>query len=356
MTLRSHFIAFLSVSLLAISMAACQAVADTPGARAESPQGVEVNQKIDGVAFVSPPGQIGPKEVGYVKTSNAGWVQFIPYGFSYPATPEVTFDWGQQWWGERSDGIRSMVRAARGQGLKIMVKPHVWIASQGWAGTFALKNEADWKAWESSYQHYIMTFARLAEEEGVEMFCVGTELKQITIERPDYFGRLADSVRTVFSGLVTYASNWDNYEAIQFWDKMDMVGVDGYFPLLDDDTPEVEALVKAWDGDKKRLQAMSEKYKKPILFVEWGYLSVDKSGWRTWELEANLRERPLNMQAQANCYEAIFQALWDEPWFAGGFAWQWYAHHLEAGGLQDKDHTPQNKPAMEIMKREYGKY
>ena len=201
-----------------------------------------------------------------------------------------------------------------------------------------------------------MTFAELAQAEGVEMMCVGTEMKGIVRDRPGYFGRLADTVRTVFNGPVTYAANWDNYKNVQFWDKMDYIGVDAYFPLVEADTPAVADLVQAWQVEKADLQSYTEEYQIPVLFTEWGYLSVDQAGYRNWELEANLENLSVNLQAQANCYEAMFEAFWGEPWFAGGFAWQWYADHPNAGGPNDKDHTPQNKPAFEVMKAEYAKH
>lgn len=350
MTFRTHLL-LLPVLLLCMSMTSCQVVADN--SQQDPPKGGKESEKIDGVAFVSPPQVVGEREMEFIKTSNADWVQLIPYAYSRPNKTKVSYGSEWQWWGERPDGIRTMIQAAKKQGLKVLVKPHMWIGGHGWAGNYTHKDGKDWEAWAKSYLAYILEFAAISEEEGVDMLCVGTEMKQITIDYPEYFGWLADSVRSVFSGPVTYASNWDNYENLKFWDKMDYIGVDGYFPLVDDATPEVDQLVKAWEGEKKKLAAASKKHQKPILFTEWGYLSVDQSGWRTWELEASIQSRDLNMQAQANCYEAFFQALWDEPWFAGGFAWQWYAEHPNSGGLRDKDHTPQNKPAMEILKERY---
>lgn len=353
----NRFGVFLSIALCMLCMVSCQAVSQQTGddARPSNRRLVELDGKIDGVAFVSPPNKIGEKEAGYILESEAGWVEYIPYGYGYPNKPDISFDVGFQWWGERFNGTREMVRAAKSQGLKVMVKPHIWVIGKGWAGDFQMSNDKDWEQWEEAYKEYIMTFAKMSEEEGVELFCVGTELKAVTRLRPQYFGELADSVRKVFTGKVTYASNWDNYESIQFWDRMDLIGVDGYFPLLQDKTPEVEPLIKAWDAEKAKLKAMSEKKGKPILFAEWGYLSMDQSGWRTWELEGNPDGYALNLTAQRNCYEAFFKALWDEPWFAGGFVWQWYCNSPNAGGSNDKDHTPQNKPAFKVLQEWYGK-
>lgn len=310
---------------------------------------VNVTEKINGVSFVSPRNQIGDAEIAHINNSRAGWVQFIPYAFCQNGSASVNYNPNTGWWGESLAGTRTMIRSAHQQGLKILLKPHIWIFGTGWAGEFTLTNENDWVTWEAEYQEYIMTFARLAAEEDVEMVCVGTELNQIVLDRPDYFGRLADSVRTIYNGPVTYAANWDNYEQVQFWNKMDYIGVDAYFPLVDAETPAVEDLISAWQPTKAILRGLSRQYELPILFTEWGYLSVANCGWRNWELEADLQNQPLNMQAQANAYEGIFQTFWEEDWFAGGFVWQWYADHPDAGGLNDRDHTPQNKPALDIL-------
>ena len=36
------------------------------------------------------------------------------------------------------------------------------------------------------------------------------------------------------------------------------------------------------------------------------------------------REFPYDEEEQANFYESCFRAMWDEPWFAGYFWWDWY--------------------------------
>jgi hypothetical protein len=36
------------------------------------------------------------------------------------------------------------------------------------------------------------------------------------------------------------------------------------------------------------------------------------------------REFPYDEDEQANFYESCFRSMWDEPWFAGFFWWDWY--------------------------------
>jgi len=61
----------------------------------------------------------------------------------------------------------------------------------------------------------------------------------------------------------------------------------------------------------------------------------------------------LNMQAQSNCFEAMFEVLWEEDWFAGGFIWKWFDNYDTSGGLNNKRYTPQRKPVEEVIKNYY---
>jgi hypothetical protein len=63
----------------------------------------------------------------------------------------------------------------------------------------------------------------------------------------------------------------------------------------------------------------------------------------------------LNLQAQVNSYEGLFRAVWNQPWFAGGFIWKWYPEPVHyTGTYKNSDYTPQNKPAEEIILKWYG--
>jgi hypothetical protein len=61
------------------------------------------------------------------------------------------------------------------------------------------------------------------------------------------------------------------------------------------------------------------------------------------------------LQTQANCYEAFFKAFWEKDYFVGVYFWKWHPYYRDAGGRQDRDFTPQNKPAEQTMRRWYGK-
>lgn len=308
-----------------------------------------IKEKIGGVSLVSPVNKVNDAWTAPVKDMGAGWVCMLPYGYSREGNPALRFDTERQWWGEQMAGMTELIRHAHGNGLKVMVKPMVWI-SGGWPGGFDMKTEEGWKNWEANYTKYIMTTARIAEAEGAELFCVGTEFKISSKIREKFWRQLIKDVRSVYSGPVTYAANWDEYPHIRFWDALDYIGLDAYFPLVSAKTPSSKALKNAWKMPLKKIKLLNKIYNKPILFTEFGYRSVDNCGWNQWELEGTRFSSKVNLEAQKNAYQAFFDTFWEEEWFAGVFLWQWYAHHKRAGGDGNSDYTPQNKPAAQLIK------
>ena len=60
----------------------------------------------------------------------------------------------------------------------------------------------------------------MAEEEKVDIFCIGTELEKFIEHRPAYWRELIAEVRKVYKGKLTYAANWDEYKRVPFWDAL----------------------------------------------------------------------------------------------------------------------------------------
>jgi len=82
-------------------------------------------------------------------------------------------------------------------------------------------------------------------------------------------------------------------------------------------------------------------------------MSCDYTAWRNWENEADRSAVALNLEAQSIAFEALYQSLWNETWFGGGFIWKWYHHYEQAGGLNSKDYTPQGKPVENVIQKWY---
>ncbi len=61
-----------------------------------------------------------------------------------------------------------------------------------------------------------------------------------------------------------------------------------------------------------------------------------------------------NLIGQNNAFQALFESIWNKPWFAGGFVWKWHYNHPMAGGKEDSHFTPQNKPAQKTIAKYFG--
>ncbi len=307
--------------------------------------------RINGMCFVAPPKEIDNQWTADLTAVNVNWVAIIPYAFSRPGEPAVVYDYQRQYWGESVIGATINIRQAHTTGLKVMLKPQVWLQGS-WVGDFGLSNEKDWRRWETDYENYLMTFTKLAIAENVEMICIGTEYRTAVKSRPEYWKSLITKIKKVYKGKLTYCANWDDYEDVMFWNELDYIGISAYFPLSDEQNPSVASLEKKWKPIKRRLANYSGEVGKPVLFTEYGYRSMDQPAWQSWEHEH--KERPINNFAQAKAYEALYKTFWNENWFAGGFAWKWYSTFRRIDALKNHDWTPQHKEAEKVLKAYYG--
>lgn len=317
------------------------------------PSPLPTSPKISGLTFVAPPEPFFQNPMPAVQSVGAKWIAIVPYAFTRAGTPAVRYnEQGGSWWGESVVGVRESVRLAHEASISVMLKPQVYIP-YGWTGTLDFSTDADWAAWEADYERYILRFARLADSLRVEMFCIGTEFNNSITKRPQFWNALIQKVKQVYSGKLTYSSNWDDWERVPFWAQLDYIGLGGYFPLVDAVTPSVDSLRRAWLPLRERLRAFSAAQGRSVLFTECGYLSVDGCGWRNWELERGIEGRRINQQAQANCYEALLATFCPEPWWAGCFIWKWFPNMRGHEGYPERDYTPQGKLGEAVLRKWY---
>lgn len=304
--------------------------------------------KINGVSFVAAPEKVVQGDIDQLLQVNANHAAVMPFGFIRDiSSPEIVHNTDRQWFGETRKGAKQYIELLRKNGVEVMVKPQIWIWHGEFTGTLKMKSEADWKTLERSYDDFILTYARLAEETKAPLFCIGTELEQFVKNRPKYWKGLIQKIRQIYSGKLTYAANWDEYPRTTFWEDLDFIGIDAYFPLSEERTPTVEQLKEGWQPWKKKIKALSESKNKPVIFTEFGYRSMDFTAKKPWLVDRN--DENVNLEGQVNAKKAIFAEFWTEDWFAGGYVWKWFINHENSGGTKDNRFTPQNKPAQKVI-------
>ena len=247
------------------------------------------------------------------------------------------------------DALVHVIQTAKNLNMKIMLKPMIDLENGRWRGEIQPS-----KDWFENYTNYINFFAEIAEQNNVEMLCIGTELQR-TASWETEWRNIISEMRQRYSGLLTYAANWwkEYDEYVQWWDALDYVGIDAYFPLSAENEPTITEMNATWRGITEYLNSFHSKVNKPIIFTEIGYLSTD--GTNKDPSNYKLQEAPgreIDIQEQAKCYEAAFQALWEKSWFYGFYWWYWQTNP-DAGGSNNSDYTPQNKPAQGVLTHWY---
>jgi hypothetical protein len=291
----------------------------------------------------------GVESARRLRATGCDWIQISPFAFQRDvAKPEIRF---------RDDTITQTAYfdSLRALGFHILLKPDIW-SQQFWSGTvwrgdIAMTSEDDWRAWFSGYRDFMIHYAELAERERVEMLCIGLEYVAATRIRPDDWRALIRDLRAAYSGPLTYASHWPGEaDQISFWQELDAIGVNLYPDLCETPVASAEDLSSSWSDTLARLEALSTKWKRPIIVTEIGFSSTLAAANDPWRWVDD--DEPVSEREQALCYEAAFRALWGKPWLEGVYWWKWFIEP-EAGGPNDSGFTPQGKEAELVLTRWY---
>ena len=106
----------------------------------------------------------------------------------------------------------------------------------------------------------------------------------------DKWYELITTVRQSYTGELTYAANFDNYQNVAFWDQLDFIGINAYFKLRDYKPNVSEAFLteefeKSWGRIFADLNFFRQEHnlKQRALFTELGYLYRENSTIMPWE-------------------------------------------------------------------------
>lgn len=284
-----------------------------------------------------------------LKDTNANWISIVTISYIKNQTSTTISDGDLT--PSDSDIIHAIQEAHR-LGLHVMIKPQLvmtddpsWV--NGPPGT-GITTEADWNAWFSSYENWIGHYADLAQANGVELFCIGTELAG-TSPQTTRWKQLISDMRQRFDKKLTYSALPGDEGKIQWWDSLDYIGVNAYYFLTDINDPTLDQLKAGWTIPLRDLSWLSSRWGHPILFTEIGYRDLDGTNRRPgdWGMTG-----PADPQEQALCYQAAFESVWNQTWFAGMFWWEW-GTNPDQGLPPNTDYTPHNRPAEQVLSSWY---
>ena len=242
--------------------------------------------------------------------------------------------------------------------IAILLKPMVDARDHTWRGQFAPE---DREAWFDSYTKFILHYARIAEEKRLELFSIGCEFPMGNAEEQSHWLSLIEKVRSVYSGKLTYAANFNkkgSYKRVRFWDVLDYIGIDAYFSVSGRRRNSVRRMQRGWNRWIRRIERWygRKDHSIPVLFTELGATSVRGGARRPWAYDQTSEP---NWAEQAAYYEAFFNSFENRPWLKGSFWWWWdnpstsdYIKREE--GDYARFYTPKGKDAQEVLGRYYG--
>ncbi|MCP4664662.1 MAG: hypothetical protein GY856_55470, partial [bacterium] len=247
-------------------------------------------------------------------------VSVMPFGYQpIPDEPQLRF-LNQSPVAETDVGVVYAARRAHAHGFRVLWKPHLWVSHASWPGEIEMRNPADWAAWWRAYRRYVVHHAVLAAWSESEMFSIGVELGR-TLGHEAEWNRVVEAVRRVYPGIVTYAGNWwEDFDRAPFWDRLDAVGVDAYFPLAGADADRA-TLAAGAERVVAQLERAAARFGKPILLTEVGF-AARVGAW----VEPHREGGELSEAHQELAYEVLLETLGKPSWLAGVFLWKAFSH------------------------------
>jgi len=259
----------------------------------------------------------------------ANWVAIHPYGgLANDGTVgrgRIDHLYDRPYWLVRA------IREAHARGMKILIKPHLayWGSRFPWRGEIAFDDDADWRRFFDTYRAWIVRVAALSHH--ADAFAVGTELDR-TVSHEDEWRRIIADVRGEIDVPLTYSASWDSYESIPFWDALDAIAVQAYFPIVDHEGPTTDAeLAAGWTRIAARLDEFGRRHGRHVVLGELGYNRSMDAAIRPWDYRVS--SDPAAEELQVRCLDAALTAVSRSDVIAGAFLWKWFPGEFPRGNF-----------------------
>jgi len=227
------------------------------------------------------------------------------------------------------------IESAHAQGLKILIKPHLayWGTRFGWRGEIAFEEGEAWSRFFATYREWIVRVAELSGQ--ADAFAVGTEL-DLTVDRQDEWRAIIAAVRARTEVPLTYCASWNRYREVRFWDALDVIGIQAYFPVVEhDDMPTDAELAAGWKRIVGELEEYSAEINRRVVFAELGYNRSLDAAVRPWTYGTD--REPAAADLQERCLDAALRAVAASDTVVGAFLWKWFPGEIARGNFTKSD-------------------
>lgn len=286
------------------------------------------------------------------------------------------------WWNPEELNIINEIRAAKEQGMKVVLIPRILLDhyfdenSFLWHGMTMPRSDTLLNNWFDWYTVFVNTWAKICEEEKVDVMAIGSEMRLLSATQQieevpileDYYldaakqeeyiadrmafsgeippedlwvrGKevnyqslekylqdevaakvswakevafadapdplaainqrralklkrwhsLIDTIRQSYSGKLTYAANFDNYQDVGFWDRLDFIGINAYFKLRElqmatSDAEKQQVFLTSWNNIFTAIDSLrqTDSLSQKVIFTELGYIYRKNCTVMPWE-------------------------------------------------------------------------
>lgn len=197
-----------------------------------------------------------------------------------------------------------------------------------------------WQAWAKQVSYQNSEDAAVKDQPASPEKATLTTIAQINRRRQtldQHWRQLIQQTRQIYTGQLTYAANFDQYQSVGFWDDLDLIGINAYFPLrsharYDNQRRLKKKLSEGWRQILSDLEAFRQEQSitdKAVVFTELGYTRWEQNTLAPWSYSGfslvgkpgqqdvilwtmqptNAQERVLAVEALYEIFEAEYSHL-----------------------------------------------
>jgi hypothetical protein len=285
------------------------------------------------------------------RAMGATWISLTPFGRTADLTGsgvDLTFE--SPFAVNRVDVARA-VAMAHARGLRVFIAPQLWVESGEYRAFMNPGSDDGWAHWAASYAHFARAWAEVAQSSQADMLSVGVELRSwVTTTRAPSFADVIAEVRGIYHGLLTYSANWDDVDTTTILGDLDVIGINGFYPLAEKNGASPETLLAGGEEVRAKVHALAELWQKPVVFTEIGYTTRPDPAVRPWEWPEAMSHVVMDEEAQAVAYRALIAPMLEEPDFVGFFVWRLYADPDDASQEAPWGFSPRGKKAELVVR------
>jgi len=284
----------------------------------------------------------------------ATWISLTPFGRAWDLKATGVDKTFEMPFADNQRGIARAVKQAHARGLKVLLVPHLWVESGEWRAEIDPGTDEGWRRFAESYRAYVLGWARLCQLAHVDMLAAGVELRSwlTTTHAPSFLPILRD-IRAAYSGLLTYAANWDDVDQTVILNELDVIGINAFYPLTEKSNASDQDLVGGGLEVAKKVKELAERWQKPVMFNEFGYTARTDPALRPWEWPDTMKGVTVDARAQAAAYRGLLAGMLQSRELVGAFVWRLYADPDDLSQEAEWGFSPRGRAAELFLRDAY---